>query len=174
MWKEDCFRIGAIVKTHGVHGEVILESNAPEVVENIKESVFLEIEGLLVPFFVEEFKGLSQQRFRFQFLWVRNEQKAKALVGCSVYILNDNLGLKEVDFTQSPNLLTNFIVYDVHLGEIGIIKEFIENSSNPLLVVKNKDKELLLPIHPHFVVSIQPKLKKITLNLPDGLIDLNE
>ena len=172
MHKEDCFRIGTIVKPHGVHGEIILDSNTPQVVENIKESVFLEIEGLLVPFFIDELKALSSQRSRIKFLWIETEQKARDMVGCAVYSLNEELGLEEEDFAQSPKLLVDFTVHDIHLGEIGVVKEFIENPSNPLLVVEHGKKELLLPIHPHFVVKIQPKLKSITLNLPEGLVDL--
>ena len=53
--KSDCQKIGFIRKTHGVHGELVLEYE-PEFEESVVETerFFLEIDGLLEPFFVAE------------------------------------------------------------------------------------------------------------------------
>lgn len=172
MLKEQCLQIGSLIKPHGVHGELVLECNAPEVVENIKESVFLEIEGLLVPFFIQEIKSLTVQRFRIKFLWCNSEKKAKNLVELPVYLHSRDVSLSETGFADSPNLLLGFKVKEVTIGDIGTITDFIDNPSNPIVVIEKNKKELLIPIHTHFIMGIQPQNKLLILKLPEGLIEL--
>jgi len=64
MNKQDFLEIGSIIKTHGIHGELILEAKNPDLFENIKESVLLEIDGLLVPFFIAQTKLTGKDRLR--------------------------------------------------------------------------------------------------------------
>ena len=89
--KSDCRKIGYIRKTHGVQGEVALEYE-PELEESVAqaERFFLEIDGLLVPFFISE-DGLrfkSAKTALLQFNWVDGENQARRLVGCPVYLYN--------------------------------------------------------------------------------------
>ena len=60
MELSDCFKIGYVQKTHGLKGEVTiaLEPGAPDDFEAIT-SIFAEVKGRLIPYFIEEisFKG---------------------------------------------------------------------------------------------------------------------
>jgi len=77
--KSDCRKIGFIRKTHGVHGELVLEYE-PEYEESVVEAdrYFLEIDGLLVPFFVAEegFRFRSAKTALITFDWVETEKYA--------------------------------------------------------------------------------------------------
>ena len=52
MRKEDCYFLGKITRRHGLAGNVILklDTDQPELYNKL-ESIFVEINGLLVPFF---------------------------------------------------------------------------------------------------------------------------
>jgi len=77
MNKKDCLQIGTIVKTHGVSGEVILEIKEPVLIELVRESVLLEIDGLLVPFFIAENRQTSNERLRIRFERVTTENHSR-------------------------------------------------------------------------------------------------
>ena len=55
MQKEDCYFLGKITRKHGLSGNLILklDTDQPEIYKKL-ESIFVEINGLLVPFFIEK------------------------------------------------------------------------------------------------------------------------
>jgi 16S rRNA processing protein RimM len=173
MQKSDSFQIGTIIKTHGIHGELIIEVSYPELIDNYKEPVFLQLEGLLVPFFIKTLVPVSNERFRIAFDWIETEIKAKKLVQAPVLIPNQNLQLSEPYLQESPELLVGFRLIDVNTGTVGEVLAFLDNKMNPLLAVETLHGEQLIPFHPHFIRSINPSSKEILVELPEGLIDLN-
>jgi len=172
MQKKDCLHIGSIVKIHGIHGEIVLETANPDLIENIEESAFLEIEGLLVPFFLDEWTLTSNERCRIKFLWVDSELAAKRLVGCKLFLPIQKVELKQADFAAKPNLMVGFMAADIDKGELGIIMDIYDNPGNPLILIKNHGKELLVPLHNDFIKEVQLQKKKVIFNLPEGLTDL--
>jgi 16S rRNA processing protein RimM len=157
--------IGSIVKIHGIHGEIVLETANPDLIENIEESAFLEIEGLLVPFFIDEWTITSNERCRIKFLWVDTEQVAKRLVGCKLFLPTKKVELKQSDFASKPNA-------DIEKGELGIIMDIYDNPGNPLILIQNHGKELLVPLHNDFIKEVLLEKKTVIFNLPEGLTDL--
>ncbi|MFA6403803.1 MAG: ribosome maturation factor RimM [Salinivirgaceae bacterium] len=172
MQKEDCLLIGTIVKVHGIHGEVVLDTNNPDIIENIEESAFLEIEGLLVPFFIDDWVATSNERFRIKFMWTDSESAAKKMVGCSVYLPLKSIELNEAEFVLKPHLLIGFMASDVTDGELGEIIDIIDNPTNPLIVILKENIELLVPMHVDFIKEVQTVKKSVLFNLPKGLINL--
>jgi 16S rRNA processing protein RimM len=173
MQKSDSFQVGTIIKTHGIHGELILEVSYPELIENYKEPVFLELEGLLVPFFIKTLVPVSNERFRVAFDWIETENQAKKLVQAPVLIPNQNIQLSEQNLQETPELLVGFQLVDVNTGPVGEVLAFLDNKMNPLLAVETNKGEQLIPFHSHFIRSINPTSKEILVELPEGLIDLN-
>lgn len=170
--KADCTKIGFIRKTRGVHGELVLEFE-----EQFEFSVedatrfFLEIDGLLVPFFVAE-NGLKVKSAKTAFInfeWIDSEKYAQRLVGTDVYLFNSEI----IDEPEEPGLsdLLGFILFDKNTGKIGIISRVEDFSGNTVLAVGNGNDELLIPFNEDFLVAIDPENKTLTLDLPVGLID---
>lgn len=172
MLKQDCLQIGTIVKTHGIHGELIFEANSPDLTKNIKESVFLELEGLLVPFFVDKISSQSTARFRVHFAWINSDKEAKKLVGTMLYISKAQLNLNEDVYVDTPNLLLGFQVIDTKHGELGVLTALIENSKNPLMIVQQNNRECLIPFHRDWIQKVKLRKKQLFIETPDGLLDL--
>lgn len=170
--KADCTKIGYIRKTRGVHGELVLEFE-----EQFEFSVedatrfFMEIDGLLVPFFVKE-NGLKVKSAKTAFInfeWVDSEKYAQRIVGTDVYLLNSEI----IDEPEEPGLseLVGFTLFDKNTGETGVISRVEDFSGNTVLTIGSGHEEMLIPFNEDFLVSIDPANKTLTLDLPEGLME---
>lgn len=170
--KADCTKIGFIRKTRGVHGELVLEFEEQFEFSVEEASRFLlEIDGLLVPFFVAE-NGLQIKTGKAAFVkldWVGSEKYAQRLVGTDVYLFNSEI----IDEPEEPGLseLVGFTLLDKNTGEIGAISQVEDFSGNTVLTVGSGHQEILVPFNQDFMVSIDPENKILILKLPEGLIE---
>ena len=75
-----CFQLGYIVKTHGIKGQVVafFDVDYPEDYEDL-ESVFLEQQGRLVPFFIDEIEPQQKGRFIIRFEDITTVEQAEKL-----------------------------------------------------------------------------------------------
>ncbi len=169
---KDALQIGFIVKTRGVNGELVLEAKESSVLENIKESVHLEIDGLLVPFFISQIHNISSTRVRVTLDWIDSENKAVKLVSCPVFIPTDTIQKQHNTDTFSPMLLEGFKVIDQTHGDIGIVSQYIDQANNPLLIILKDRSEILIPFQPDLIQEIDTKNKTLYIDTPEGLIDL--
>lgn len=76
--KEDVFKIGRIGKAHGVKGEVTFQFDDDIFDRTDADSLFIEIDGLLVPFFIEEYRFRSDDVALMVFEGVDTEEKAES------------------------------------------------------------------------------------------------
>src|SRR5574343_162897 len=87
MNKADCFHLGYVAKLHGFKGEVslFLDVTNPEDYTGI-ETIFLEINGQLIPYFITSFKLKNKGIAAVKFDGVDTESQAKALLKKEVYL----------------------------------------------------------------------------------------
>lgn len=169
--KADCEKIGFFRKTHGVHGDLVFEFE-PHFEYSIEESerFFVELEGLLVPFFISDdgFRFTSTKSGIVTFEWVNTEKYAKRLVGSSVYLFKEEI-IDEPE--ESEFMLEGFLLIDEKLGEIGMINQVDDYSGNVVLTVNYRGNEILIPYNDEIAVSLNETQKTITLNLPEGILE---
>ena len=172
MRKEDCFYLGKIAKKFSFKGEVLiyLDTDEPELYENM-ESVFVDFNKNLVPFFIENSNLHKNDFLRVQFEDINNEEEADRIVGCEVYL----------PLTMLPKLEGNkfyfhevigFEIEDQRLGVFGKIISINDTSAQPLFEVINGNVEILIPMIDHFLVKIDRENKKVMMDLPEGLIEM--
>lgn len=169
---KDSIYIGQIAKLHGYKGGVslFLDVTHPEEYMDM-ESFFIEIDGILTPFFVESFKLKNKGFAAVKFQGVDSEQEARSLLKKKVFIPESEL--KELDESNFyDHEVIGYEVEDVVKGEIGKVTAIADLKQNPLLVIEFKDKEILLPIFEGLIVKVDRKLKRLKVKAPDGLIDL--
>jgi len=171
-------QIGSFTKTHGIQGDLALYLNENVSFDLIdkgiveKEAVFVEIDGIPVPFFIAE-NGIRQLNdntllLRFDDL---DEKKASKLVTCQVYLNTTGITTTNQKPEEDPNEWIDYTVIDKNLGKIGQVQEFIDLKENPMLSILHHKKELLLPLISDFIVSIDTENETITTNLPEGYLD---
>ncbi|MCF8321731.1 MAG: ribosome maturation factor RimM [Flavobacterium sp.] len=172
MRKEDCFYLGKIAKKFSFKGEVLahLDTDEPELYENM-ESVFVECNKHLVPFFIESSSLHKNDFLRIRFEDVKTEEEADALLGNDLYL----------PLQMLPKLTGNkfyyhevigFEVEDKRLGIVGKIQSINDSTAQPLFEVLQDEKEILIPMIDHFLLKIDRENKKVIMDLPEGLIEM--
>lgn len=171
--KADCQKVGFIRKLHGVHGDLVLEFE-PEFESSVAEAerFFFEIDGLLVPFFLKEegFRFKSTKTAIVSFDWVETEKYARRLVSCSVFLFTEEI-IDEPGEEMNTKYL-GFKLVDEKLGEIGTVTAVDDFSGNVVFHVEYAKSEVLIPFNEDFLISEDAEKKVITLQLPNGIIDL--
>lgn len=173
--KNTCTKIGSIQKPHGINGDLSIRFQE-QFYETLEEAgtIFLEIDGLLVPFFIAE-EGV---RFRtgdsaiVALEWVDSEEQARKLAGLSVYAKNDEI--KNSENSLDLRMLEGFLLIDQRKNPIGTIGFIHDFSGNVVLEVNYHGKEIMIPFNEDFLISIDQGSKVLALNLPDGLLTLDD
>ena len=173
MKKEDCFHYGKIIKTHGFKGELTVSVliDIPGILEKT-ESVFIEIEGLLVPFFIESYNYSGNNSFTIKFEGIDNDDKSRRLCQSNIWLANELLPEK-IKKQRELFDFAGFKIIDKIKGEIGILLNIIEMPQQQLLQIDYHGKEILIPVAEEFICKIDKKNKTIYINAPEGLIEMN-
>ena len=172
MRKEDCFYLGKIAKKFSFKGEVLiyLDTDEPELYENM-ESVFVEFNKNLVPFFIENSSLHKNDFLRVQFEDVDSEEEADSILNCEVYLplsMLPKLSGNKFYFHE----VIGFEIEDKRLGIFGKIVSINDSSAQPLFEVINGNVEILVPMIDQFLVKIDRESKKVIMDLPEGLVEM--
>lgn len=173
MKKEDYFYLGLIVRKHSYKGEVVikLDTDEPQLYQEL-DSVFIEINNKLLPFFIENTLLQKGNQLRVNFEDVKSEQDADQLLKKPVYL----------PLTMLPKLEGNkfyyhevigFNVIDKQFGNVGKIKSINDTTAQVLFVLENADKkEILIPMINEFLITVNRDKKEIHVKTPEGLIEM--
>lgn len=170
---DDTFYLGYIAGTKGFNGElqVKLDTDAPENYKEL-ESVFLNINESLVPFFIKKIKINNKSQANIIFEDYESLDKSKELVGVQLHLPLSFLP-KLTGNKFYYHEVIDFTVVDHLKGEIGKVSEVLEYPKQAVLsVMSPNDKEILIPIIDEVVKTIDRENSKIQITAPEGLIDL--
>lgn len=174
MNKTDYFRLGHIAKLHGYKGEVslFLDTSHPSDYLNL-DMIFIEMDGILTPYFIENIEFRDKGFAKIKLEGVDTDIAAKSILKKSVYLPLERLP-QLTDNHFYDHEVIGFTVIDENYGKIGTVQLIIDNTSNPLLQVWNaeRDKEILLPLSQQLVITLNRDEKQVTVNAPEGLIEL--
>jgi len=169
--KEDIFPIGQIIKPHGVSGEMAF-SFTSDVFDTEDAPYFvIEIQGIMVPFFIEEYRFKSNETALVKLEGINSDEKARTFSGLTIYLPKHYLNKVE-DTDIELDYFVGFMLVDNLLGEIGIISEVDQTTENALFVIPTADDELLIPVGDDYIQEIDHENKRITVDLPVGLLEL--
>lgn len=172
MRKKDCFYLGKIAKKFSFKGEVLayLDTDEPELYEDL-ESLFVEINKELVPFFIESSRLQKGEWLRIKFEEVDSEAEAEQLLNKAIYLPLTLLPKLEGNKFYFHEVI-GFTIVDKHLGPVGIIQSINDSSAQPLFEVKKDEIEILIPMIDQFIVEVNRGSSEIHMDLPEGLVDL--
>ena len=166
--------IGKLTKTHGYDGgvTVTLDVDNPEDFETL-ESVFVEFNGKLVPFFINKIAYAGKTNLRLSFLDYNSDKKIDEFIGCSLYLPDDCFPESDEDMDEGLSLFIGYKAIDIETKKlIGTISDIIENPAHPLFEIENNGKSYLIPAVDNFITAVDEDKKIIEFTLPEGLLDL--
>ncbi|NDP20813.1 MAG: 16S rRNA processing protein RimM [Paludibacter sp.] len=169
--KSSVFPIGQIIKPHGVNGEMSF-SFTSDIFDREQVPYFIfEMQGLLVPFFIDEYRFKGSTTGLLKLDGVKNEDQARAFYGMTIYL--PKTFLEKVEDTEIElDYFAGFSLIDSEKGLIGVISEVDQTTDNVLFVIPTKDDELLIPAGEEYIQEIDHDKKIIYVRLPEGLLDL--
>lgn len=169
--ENDFFYLGTLTKPFGLKGGLcaFFDTDNPERYAGLA-AVFLDLDGEKIPYHIEEivFRGGNQFVIRFADV---SADDARDLVGVELYLPMDQLP-KLPGNRFYFHEVTGFTVVDGLKGEIGVCREFLEVSNNPIMVVAHGDKEILVPAIQQFVTGVDRDNRTLHILAPDGLVDM--
>ena len=98
----DVYRIGTLGKPHGVKGEIAFSFDDDIFDREDADYLFVMIDGLLVPFFIEEYRFSSDVMALMKFDGIDSLDQAMSLTGC------------DVDYPRDPPANRRFVVSTHH------------------------------------------------------------
>ena len=171
--KEDVYTIGKLTKTHGLKGELNFQFTDDVWDRTESEYLICEIDGILVPFFLEEYRFRSESTALVKFEDLDSADAVQFLVNSEVFFekkYQDELDEDEV----SLNYFIGFKMIDGDDNStIGTITDIDDNTENWLFIVERPDgSEVMIPAHEEFIAEIKQEEQTMIMDLPLGLLEL--
>lgn len=167
--EQDVYRIGLIGKAHGVKGELSVQVD-DDVFDRVEaEYLVLKLDGILVPFFMEEYRFKSDSVALIKFDGVDTQERARELTGVEVYFPRE-LAEQEEDAELSYSALVGYKLIDDSTGsEVGTIAYVDEQTINVMFELEDGR---LIPASEELIVDVDQQARTITLDIPEGILDL--
>ncbi len=163
-------RIGKLVRKHGIKGHLVLILDAAGLAFIEQGHLFVEIDGIKVPFFIDEHWFFNPKEVLLLFEDYHDTEKAGKLLGKDVWIK----ATETTGESKEPGLedLLGFMIVDKKHGQIGPVLDILELSGNNLFRTEYRGEELLLPAVEEMIQSIDTRKALVHVRLPEGLLDL--
>ena len=168
---DNLFPIGQLQKPHGINGEISFMFTTDVFDREDVSYIVLEIDGIFVPFFIDEYRFKTNETALLKFDGINSEPQARDLSGLTVY-LPKSLLEKVEDTEIELDYFVGFDLIDKQAGLIGKIAEVDQTTENALFVIQRDDEELLIPVGDNYIQNIDHEKKKILVELPEGLLEL--
>src|SRR5688572_20432391 len=167
---DSLFKIGWVLKPHGLKGEVtvMLENDSPDI--STLGAVFLEQDHRLVPYFIQTISTQEKKAF-IKFEDINSIEDAKKITKQSLYI-EKSLRPKSGRGEFYDDEVVNFEVTDKERGLLGKITGVMQAGPNRLLILEHSNKEILIPVNGPFITAVNKTKKLISVELPEGFLDI--
>ncbi len=172
--EDEVYKIGVLTKTHGVSGELCM-AFTDDVFDRVEADYLIcRMDGILVPFFLEDYRFRSDTTALVKFEDIDNEEQARRMVGVEV-LFPKALAEKCQDDTYSWAYFVGFTIVDRVAGEIGRVEAVDDSTMNVLFNVSTPSGGMLfVPVAEEWIDDIDHAAGKIHMHLPEGLLDLQE
>ena len=166
--KEEVYKIGRIGKAHGVKGEVTFHFDDDVFDRMEAEYLILEVDGILVPFFMEEYRFRSDSTALVKFEDIDTQDRARELTHCDVYFPREMAANDDEEISWS--FLIGFSIIDDQSGKnVGRIASVDDTTMNILFELEDGT---LIPASEELITDIDKDNKTITIALPEGILEL--
>ena len=163
------YKIGVIGKAHGIKGELSIQID-DDIFDRVDaEYLVLKLDGIFVPFFMEEYRFKSDSVVLVKFEGVDTQERARELTGVEVYFPRE-LAEQDENAELSYSALVGYTLIDNNSGKVvGTIAYVDEQTIN---IMFELDDGKLIPASEELIVDVDQQARTITLDIPEGILDL--
>ncbi len=171
MRKEDCYFLGKITRRHGLQGNLLLklDTDQPELYSKL-DSVFVEINGLLTPFFIEKRAWSKLDTLNILFKNA-TETMVDQCIGRNVFLPLSTLPKLQGNQFYYHEVI-GFQIQDDQNQNYGIIKEVNDQAAQHYFILDRNSKTVVVPVVKDWILNVDRASKVIVMNLPEGLLDV--
>jgi 16S rRNA processing protein RimM len=170
---EELILLGKIIKIHGYQGAVMigLENKFSKEIEEL-ESLFVEVDGKMVPFFISWFEYTGKDVIKMKFDDFDSREKVLEFSGCRVFVPFETI---ETDNSSDlPVELAGYTLVDKDGKILGLINKVVSYPRQVMLVINDESgSEILIPYALEWVMEMDDDKKRLRMDLPGGIADIN-
>ena len=166
--REEVYKIGRLGKVHGIKGEIsfLFDDDVFDRVD--ADYLVLDIDGILVPFFIEEYRFKTDSNALMKFEGIDTQERARELTGCDVYFPRALAENDEENLSWAE--MIGYSLMDAQTGQnIGNIAAVDDTTINILFELEDGR---LIPASEELITNINIQKHQIEINLPEGLLEL--
>lgn len=156
--------VGRIIKTHGYEGKLRIDIDDYTDID-LKEPLFLMFDQKPVPFFITE--HTKSNPYIVSFADIDTLEKAQKIQGKDLYA-----PVHQVEYEEDGSFV-GFTLVDSKLGVIGKVESVIDTGAQELIQTTYRQRECLIPLVEDFIVEVNEDKQKLTMNIPEGLLNLD-
>ncbi len=165
-------QIGKLGKPWGHQGELTVQLDACEV-EDLAPSgwLFVDIDGQKVPFRYASLRETGRAGVLMKFEDLDDPQRVGFLVGHTIHATPEVFS-DDALTTPAPDDLIGLRVLDEVYGDLGEVVAMDGTDRNPVMVIKQGDQEVLVPLADELIVHFDQADHKLHVRTPPGLIEM--
>lgn len=171
---DDYFELGAIIRPHGVRGQVVFELDAdnPSAYGKLKQAFVLS-GSKLTPIGIQKIQFTSDpSRVLLTLDGVTTMDQAETLRDTVFYLPLTELppltGVGQFYYHE----VVGFMLIDEAAGPLGPVRTFYELPQHDVLAVDHKGFEVLVPVNDEVIRRVDREAKELHVVLPAGLLDI--
>lgn len=170
--REEVYKIGVLGKPHGVKGEMQFRFTDDVFDQCDADYLVLDMEGILVPFFMEEYRFRSDEVALMKFCNIDTEERARELTSTEVYFPRTIAEESKDELSWAQ--IIGFKLLDSKTGKVvGEIVSVDDSTINLLFEIKTETGgECLIPANENLIKGIDKAQQTIEVEIPDGLLEL--
>lgn len=167
--REEVYRIGKLGKVYGIKGEVSMAVDDAVFDTVDAEYLVLDIDGIMVPFFMEEYRFKTDETVLVKFEGIDTQERARELTGTDVFFPRGLADTAETDELSYAQLVGYTIINATDGKAVGDIAAVNEQTINIMFELSDGR---LIPASEELIAGIDTETKEITMIIPEGILEL--
>jgi 16S rRNA processing protein RimM len=168
---KDLIHIGKIVAPHGITGQVIIEHALGKSISfKGVEVLFVEqTKNSFIPYFIQSASAKTDTLTHVHFEGMKTREATSIVISKKVWVPQEDF--QKLVEKNAPLALLGFMVQEAG-KPLGVIKEVIEQPHQLLVTIDYNGQEAYIPLHEETLKAVNHAKKLVTVELPEGLLDL--